>query len=56
VDGPRALVEADDPQAPLAAAVRRGPVHEFAPVSPTLSQLHREVRRTWRSGCSTRRR
>jgi ABC-2 type transport system ATP-binding protein len=43
VDGPRALVEADDPQALLAAAVRRGPVHEFAPVSPTLSQLYREV-------------
>ena len=43
VDGPRAPVEADDPQALLAAAVRRGPVHEFAPVSPTLSQLYREV-------------
>jgi len=43
VDGPRALVEADDPQALLAAAVRRGPVLEFAPVSPTLSELYREV-------------
>jgi ABC-2 type transport system ATP-binding protein len=43
VDGPRALVEADDPQALLARAVRHGPVHEFAPVSPTLSELYREV-------------
>ena len=43
VDGARALVEADDPQALLAHAVRRGPVHEFAPVTPTLSELYREV-------------
>jgi len=43
LDGGRALVEADDPQALLAAAVRRGPVHEFAPLSPSLSQLYREV-------------
>ena len=43
VDGPRALVEAADPQVLLAEAVRRGPVHEFAPVSPTLSELYREV-------------
>jgi len=43
VDGPRALLDADDPQAVLAEAVRRGPVHEFAPVAPTLSELYREV-------------
>ena len=43
VDGPRALVEADDPQALLAEAVRRGSVREFTPVSPSLSELYREV-------------
>ena len=43
VDGPRALVEADDPQALLAEALRRGPVHEFTPLAPTLSELYREV-------------
>jgi ABC-2 type transport system ATP-binding protein len=43
VDGSRALVEADDPQALLAEAVRRGPVHEFAPVTPSLSELYRQV-------------
>ena len=43
VDGPRALVEADDPQALLAEALRRGPVHAFAPVAPSLSELYREV-------------
>jgi len=43
VDGRRALVEAADPQALLAEAVRRGAVHEFAPVTPTLSELYREV-------------
>ena len=46
VNGNRALVEADDPaalQALLASAVRRGPVHELTPVSPTLAELYREV-------------
>ncbi len=46
VDGNRALVEADDAaalQALLAQAVRRGPVHELSPVTPTLSELYREV-------------
>ena len=43
VDGPRALLDTDDPQAVLAEAVRRGPVLEFAPVAPTLSELYREV-------------
>ena len=43
VDGPRALVEAADPQALLQAALRRGAVHEFSPVAPTLSELYREV-------------
>ena len=43
VDGPRALVRADDPQSLLAEALRRGPVHEFSPVDPTLSELYREV-------------
>ncbi len=46
IDGNRALVEADDApalQALLASAVRRGAVHEFSPVSPTLSELYREV-------------
>ncbi|CAN5214627.1 ATP-binding cassette domain-containing protein [soil metagenome] len=46
VERNRALVEADDGaalQALLAAAVRRGPVHEFSPVLPTLSELYREV-------------
>ncbi len=43
VDGARAVVEASDPQALLAEAVRRGPVHEFAPLTPTLSELYREV-------------
>ena len=38
-----ALVEAQDPQALLAEALRRGPVHAFTPVSPTLSELYREV-------------
>lgn len=43
VDGPRALVEAEDPQALLAEAVRRGAVHAFSPTAPTLSELYREV-------------
>jgi ABC-2 type transport system ATP-binding protein len=43
VDGPRALLEAQDPQALLAEAVRRGVVHEFTPVAPTLSELYRAV-------------
>jgi len=45
VDGGRALVQTDDPQSLLAEAVRRGPVHEFARVSPTLAELYREVMR-----------
>ena len=43
VEGPVALVEADDPQALLAEAVRRGPVQEFAPVTLSLAELYREV-------------
>lgn len=43
VDGGRALIEAVDPQALLAEAVRRGAVREFAPVAPTLAELYREV-------------
>ena len=43
LDGRRALLEADDPQALLRAAVQRGAVHEFAPVHPSLSELYREV-------------
>ena len=43
LDGRRALLEADDPQALLRAAVSRGAVHEFAPVHPSLSELYREV-------------
>jgi len=43
VEGPIALVEADDPQALLAEAVRRGPVQEFAPVALSLAELYREV-------------
>jgi ABC-2 type transport system ATP-binding protein len=43
VEGPRALLEADDPRALLAEAVRRGAVHEFTPVAPTLSELYRAV-------------
>ena len=43
LDGPRAVVEADEPQALLAEAVRRGPVSAFAPVAPSLSELYREV-------------
>ena len=43
VRGDTAVVEADDPQALLAAATRRGPVTSFAPLTPTLSELYREV-------------
>lgn len=43
VEGPRALLEAQDPRALLAEAVRRGAVHEFTPVAPTLSELYRAV-------------
>jgi ABC-2 type transport system ATP-binding protein len=43
LDGPRALLEADDPPALLAEAVRRGRVHEFTPVAPTLAELYRAV-------------
>ena len=46
VDGNRALVQADDAaalQALLAQAVRRGSVSELSPVTPTLSELYREV-------------
>jgi ABC-2 type transport system ATP-binding protein len=43
VDGPVALVETDEPQSLLAAAVGRGPVHEFGPVALSLAELYREV-------------
>ena len=46
IDGPEALVEVTAPgadQTLLAEAVRRGPVHEFAPVLPALADLFREV-------------
>jgi ABC-2 type transport system ATP-binding protein len=46
IDGPRAVLELERPaseQPLLAEALRRGPVREFAPVVPTLSQIFREV-------------
>jgi ABC-2 type transport system ATP-binding protein len=44
VDGPTAVVETDEPQALLQEALRRGAVHEFSPLRPTLAELYREVR------------
>jgi ABC-2 type transport system ATP-binding protein len=46
VDGGTALLELVDTgaeQAVLRSAVERGPVHEFAPVVPPLSEIYREV-------------
>ncbi|MEO5832600.1 MAG: ATP-binding cassette domain-containing protein, partial [Nakamurella sp.] len=46
IDGPRAVIELGRPdleQPLLAEALRRGPVREFAPIVPTLSQIFREV-------------
>ncbi|WP_111765199.1 ABC transporter ATP-binding protein [Nakamurella deserti] len=46
IDGPRAVIELSRPdleQPLLTEALRRGPVREFAPVVPTLSQIFREV-------------
>jgi ABC-2 type transport system ATP-binding protein len=48
VDGPRALIELDDPaedQELLARALRRGPVREFSRVVPALADIYREVTR-----------
>jgi ABC-2 type transport system ATP-binding protein len=43
LQGRSALVEAADPQALLAEALRRGPVQAFTPVTPTLAELYREA-------------
>ncbi len=46
VDGPRAVVDLPDAghdQKLLARALERGPVHEFARVLPTLSEIYREA-------------
>ncbi|WP_347354182.1 ATP-binding cassette domain-containing protein [Intrasporangium sp.] len=46
VDGPTALLELPDETAGtrlLTEALRRGSVHEFAPVIPTVSEIYREV-------------
>jgi ABC-2 type transport system ATP-binding protein len=49
LDGPRAVFDLDSPnghegeQAVLRHAVARGPVHRFAPVVPSLSEIFREV-------------
>lgn len=48
VDGPRALVELPEVAADqrlLAAAMERGPVHEFSRVVPALADIYREVTR-----------
>jgi ABC-2 type transport system ATP-binding protein len=42
LDGPRAVFEAE-PQQVLAEAVKRGEVHSFTPVVPTLDEIFKEV-------------
>ncbi|GAA2511040.1 ATP-binding cassette domain-containing protein [Pilimelia columellifera] len=46
LDGPRAVVVLSDPSATqklLRAALDRGPVHQFTPVIPTLTEIFRKV-------------
>jgi ABC-2 type transport system ATP-binding protein len=47
LDGPRAVFDLDsaDDQAVLKAALSRGPVRAFAPVTPSLAEIFREVAR-----------